>query len=106
MEVFVANADGSNVKQVTSFGNANWAPSYMPDSKRIIFASNHQSKRGYPFNLYTINEDGSNLEKVTAEKIFDAFAMFSPDGKKIVFCSNRNNNGTRDTNIFVADWVE
>jgi len=106
MEVFVANADGSNVKQVTSFGNANWAPSYMPDSKRIIFASNHQSKRGYPFNLYTINEDGSNLEKVTAEKIFDAFAMFSPDGKKIVFCSNRNNNGTHDTNIFVADWVE
>jgi TolB protein len=106
MEVFVANADGSNVKQVTNFGNANWAPSFMPDSKRIIFASNHQSKRGYPFNLYTINEDGSGLEKITAEKIFDAFAMFSPDGKKLVFCSNRNNGGTRDTNIFIADWVE
>jgi TolB protein len=106
MEVFVSDLDGNNVKQVTSFGNANWAPSYMPDSKRIIFASNHQSKRGYPFNLFTINEDGTNLEKVTAEKIFDAFAMFSPNGKKIVFCSNRNNGGTHDTNIFVADWVE
>ncbi|WP_460557758.1 TolB family protein [Ferruginibacter profundus] len=106
MEVFVSDLDGNNVKQVTSFGNANWAPSYMHDSKRIIFASNHQSKRGYPFNLFTINEDGTNLEKVTAEKIFDAFAMFSPDGKKIVFCSNRNNGGTHDTNIFVADWVE
>jgi len=106
MEVFVANADGSNVKQVTNFGNANWAPSFMHDGKRIIFASNHQSKRGYPFNLYTINEDGTNLEKVTAEKIFDAFAMFSPDGKKLVFCSNRNNGGTHDTNIFIADWVE
>lgn len=106
MEVFVANADGSNVKQVTAFGNANWAPAYLPDSKRIIFASNHQSKRGYPFNLYLINEDGSGLEKISAEKIFDAFPMFSPDGKKIVFCSNRNNGGTRDTNIFIADWVE
>jgi Tol biopolymer transport system component len=106
MEVFVANADGSNVKQVTNFGNANWAPSFMHDGKRIIFASNHQSKRGYPFNLFTINEDGTNLEKITAEKIFDAFAMFSPDGKKLVFCSNRNNGGTHDTNIFVADWVE
>lgn len=106
MEVFVAEADGKNVKQVTSFGNANWAPAYMPDSKRIIFASNHQSKRGYPFNLYTINEDGTNLEKITAEKIFDAFPMFSPDGKKIIFCSNRNNGGTHDTNIFIADWVE
>ncbi|MEN9569145.1 MAG: hypothetical protein RL172_376 [Bacteroidota bacterium] len=105
MEVFVADADGSNVKQVTSFGNANWAPAYMPDSKRIIFASNHQSKRGFPFNLFIINEDGSGLEKISKEKAFDAFPMFSPDGKKIVFCSNRNNGGTRDTNIFIADWV-
>ena len=106
MEVFTANADGSNVKQITHYGNANWAPAYMPDNKRIIFASNHQSKRGFPFNLYVINEDGSGLEKISAEKSFDAFPMFSPDGKKIIFCSNRNNGGTRDTNIFIADWVE
>ena len=106
MEVFIADADGSHVKQVTNFGNANWAPSFMHDGKRIIFASNHQSKRGYPFNLYTINSDCTKLEKITAEKIFDAFAMFSPDGKKLVFCSNRNNGGTHDTNIFIADWVE
>lgn len=106
MEVYIANADGSNVKQVTNFGMANWAPAYFPDSKRIIFASNHQSKRGFPFNLYTINEDGTGLEKISQERSFDAFPMFSPDGKKIIFCSNRNNGGTRDTNIFIADWVE
>lgn len=106
MEVYVANADGSNPQQITSYGQANWAPAYMPDSKRIIFASNHEYKRGYPFNLYTINEDGSNLQKISRDKGFDAFPMFSPDGKKIVFCSNRNNGGTRDTNVFVADWVE
>jgi TolB protein len=106
MEVWVANADGSNAKQVSTFGQANWAPAYMPDNKRIIFASNHEYKRGFPFNLYTMNEDGSGLTKISRDKGFDAFPMFSPDGKKIVFCSNRNNGGTRDTNIFVADWVE
>jgi Tol biopolymer transport system component len=106
MEVFIADTDGGHVKQVTSFGNANWAPAYMPDSKRIIFASNHQSKRGFPFNLFLINEDGKGLEKISEERSFDAFPMFSPDGKKIIFCSNRNNGGTRDTNIFIADWVE
>jgi len=106
MEVFVANADGSNVRQVTHFGQANWAPAFFPDGKRIIFASNQEYKRGFPFNLYSINEDGSNLQKITHEKIFDAFAMFSPNGEKIIFCSNRNNGGTRDTNIFIADWVE
>jgi TolB protein len=106
MEIWVANADGSNAHQVTSFGQANWAPAYLPDSKRIIFASNQEYKRGFPFNLYTINEDGSNLQKISRDKGFDAFPMFSPDGKKIVFASNRNNGGTHDTNIFIADWVE
>jgi len=106
MEIWVANADGSNAHQITSFGQANWAPAYLPDSKRIIFASNQEYKRGFPFNLYTINEDGSGLTKISRDKGFDAFPMFSPDGKKLVFCSNRNNGGTRDTNIFIADWVE
>ena len=106
MEVFVANADGSNARKVTSYGQANWAPAFLPDSKRIIFASNHEYKRGFPFNLYTINEDGTNLQKVSRDKGFDAFPMYSPKGKKIIFCSNRNNGGTRDTNVFIADWVE
>lgn len=106
MEVWVANADGSNARQVSSFGQANWAPAYMPDSKRIIFASNHEYKRGFPFNLYTMNEDGTNHTKISRDKGFDAFPMFSPNGKKLIFCSNRNNGGTRDTNIFIADWVE
>jgi Tol biopolymer transport system component len=106
MEVYVANVDGSNVKQVTRFGQANWAPYYMPDNKHIIFASNHEYKRGFPFNLYTINDDGTDLKKISHDNGFDAFPMFSPDGKKLIFCSNRNNGGTRDTNVFIADWAE
>lgn len=106
MEVWIANADGSNAHQVSSFGQANWAPVYMPDSKRIVFASNHEYKRGFPFNLYMMDEQGGSLTKISRDKGFDAFPMFSYDGKKVVFCSNRNNGGTRDTNIFIADWVE
>lgn len=106
MEVFVANADGSDIKQVTDLGNANWAPNWMPDGKRIIFASNHEYERGFPFNLYIINQDGSGLEKISHDGGFDAFPMFSPDGKRIMFSSNRNNHGTRETNVFIADWVE
>lgn len=106
MEVFVANADGSNVQQVTSLGQANWAPNWMPDGKRIIFASNHEYERGFPFNMYIINMDGTGLEKISHDGGFDAFPMFSPDGKKLIFSSNRNNHGTRETNVFIADWVE
>ena len=105
MEVWVADADGSNAKQITNLGNANWAPNFTPDSKHIIFCSNHEYKRGFPFNMYLTDLNGNGLEKISRDKGFDAFPMFSPDGKKIVFSSNRNNGGTRDTNLFIADWV-
>lgn len=105
MEVWIADADGKNAKQITQLGQANWAPNFMPDG-RVIFCSNYEYKRGFPFNMYTMNADGSNIVKISRDRGFDAFPMFSPDGKKIIFCSNRNNGGTRDTNIFVADWVE
>jgi TolB protein len=105
MEVYTADADGSNMKKETSLGQANWAPNYMPDGKRIIFASNHEYKRGFPFNMYILNPGGT-MEKISRDKGFDAFPMFSYDGRKLVFCSNRNNGGTRDTNIFLADWSE
>lgn len=106
MEVWVANADGTDAKQITSLGQANWAPNFTPDSKGIIFCSNHEYKRGFPFNMYLTDLNGKGLTKVSRDKGFDAFPMFSPNGKKIIFSSNRNNGGTRDTNLFLADWVQ
>lgn len=106
MEVFVANADGTNVRQVTHLGQANWAPNFTPDGKRIIFSSNHEYAKGFPFNIYMIDLDGKNLKKISRDNGFDAFPMFSPDGKKLIFSSNRNNGGTSDTNIFICDWVD
>lgn len=106
MEVYVANADGSNAKQITFLEQANWAPNFTPDSKHIIFCSNHEYKRGFPFNMYLTDINGKGLEKISRDRGFDAFPMFSPDGKKIIFASNRNNGGTHDTNLFVADWVD
>lgn len=105
MEVFIANADGSHARQITNLGQANWAPNFLPDG-RIIFCSNHEFKRGFPFNMYIINPDGSGLQKISHDSTFDAFPMISYDGKKIIFSSNRHNGGSHDTNIFIADWVQ
>jgi len=106
MELFICNADGSNLRQLTDLGKANWCPFFHPSGNKIIFASNHTSERGFPFNLYIINTDGSGLEQVTHDDTFDAFPVFSNNGKHLVFSSNRNNGGTRETNLFVADWQE
>ena len=106
MELYICNVDGSELKQITNLGNANWSPFFHPSGKKVIFSSNHKSERGFPFNLYMINIDGTGLEQITYDSAFDAFPMFSYDGKKLVFSSNRNNGGTRSTNMFIADWVE
>lgn len=106
MELYIANADGSDAKQITTLGNANWAPFFTPSGEKIIFSSNHNSQRGFPFNLFMINTDGSELEQITFDQTFDSFPMFSPDGKYLVWASNRFNGGNRDTNLFVAEWIE
>jgi len=106
MEIYTCNVDGSDLKQITDLGKANWAPFYHPSGEKIIFSSNHAAERGYSFNLFMINIDGTGLEQITTESEFNAFPMFSFDGKQLVFSSNRNNGGDRSTNIFVADWVD
>ena len=104
MELFICNADGSDLKQLTHLGNANWSPFFHPSGKKILFSSNFEAKRGFPFNLYLIDIDGKNLERVTHGETFDAFPVFSNDGAKLIFSSNRNNGGGRDTNLFIAEW--
>lgn len=104
MEIFVCNVDGSDMKQITSLGGANWAPYFHPDGTKIIFSSNHHTESGRIFNLFSINLDGAGLEQITFDPTFDSFPMFSPDGKYFIFASNRNNGGTRDTNLFLAEW--
>ncbi|RMF24051.1 MAG: hypothetical protein D6765_12260 [Bacteroidetes bacterium] len=106
MELFVCNVDGSDMRQITNLGGANWAPYFHPSGKKVLFASNHHSESRRQFNIFAINLDGTGLEQITFDDAFDAFPMFSYDGKYLAFSSNRNNGGTRSTNVFVAEWVE
>lgn len=105
MELYTCNVDGSDLKQVTNLGSANWAPFFTPDGKKVIFSSNHKLK-GYHFNLWMCKLDGSDLEQITFDPSFDAFPVFSPDGKHLIFSSNRNNGGGHDTNLFYAEWKD
>lgn len=122
LEIYVANADGSDARQITYLGGANFAPFFDPGSDRILFSSNHLSPRGPEFDIFSIGRDGTGLERITYSAGFDGFPMFSPDGKQLAFSSNRRDvikqadgsdvyratgtvAGARDTNVFVVDWV-
>lgn len=110
LNIFVMDVDGSNQRQVTDLPGANWAPFFHPDGERILFSTNHHTldDGGREFDIFMIGVDGSNLTRITHSGTFDAFPMFSFDGSKLVFSSNRNADRTpsRDTNVFIADWIE
>jgi TolB protein len=116
MEIAVCKRDGSGFRQVTKNGAANFAPYWLPDDKRLLFASNWEGaelaqktgdrKAARLFKLYLVNEDGTGIERVTNSSEFDSFPMFSPDGRHLVWASNRYNQKPGETNLFVAEWVD
>jgi Tol biopolymer transport system component len=107
LELYVANADGSEATQLTYLNAASFAPYWHPSGKRIVFSSNYGDPKGREFDLWAIDVDGTNLERVTHAPGFDGFPMFSPDGKTLAFASNRATApGARDTNVFLTRWVD
>ena len=104
VELWVMNADGSDQRQITRLGGANFGPSWTPDGKGIIFSSNHKYPRSSNFDLYIVSLDGSGLKQITTDAGFDGFPMFSPDGKKLIWGAGRYARGQREVNLFIADW--
>jgi Tol biopolymer transport system component len=104
MELWVANGDGSNAKQITDYGCASFAPTFTPDGKKILFSSNKHACDSRSFELYMVNPDGSGLEQVTNFGGFTSFPEYSPDGKTLVFASDYKATGNYEFNIFTADW--
>jgi len=106
LEIWVADRDGSNARQITFLDAASFAPSFFPSGDRVIFSSNHGSAGPREFDLWAVDVDGTDLEQITFTPEFDGFPLFSPDGTRLVFASNRHHRKAGETNIFVARWVD
>ncbi len=104
MEIVVSDAGGANPRTITNFGCASFAPTFTPDGKKILFASNKHECDGRKFELFMINLDGTGLEQVTSFGGFTSFPEFSPDGKTLVFCSDKGAKDRYEFNIFTAKW--
>lgn len=104
LDIYIANADGTQVERLTDNGKANFGPYWHPSGEFIIFASNMNAPKGRNFDLYTINVTTKKIEQITFNASFDGFPMFSYDGARLVFASNRNNSRRGETNIFLCDW--
>ncbi len=107
LEIFVADADGSNARQVTNNGKANFGPYFTPDGGAVLFSSNHHMESGRVFDIFRVDLETLAVERITHnDESFDGFPMFSWSGRRLAFASNRFNGAPYDTNVFVADWID
>jgi dipeptidyl aminopeptidase/acylaminoacyl peptidase len=79
--VFLARSNGSGRVQLTRGDKSAEAPSFTPDGRYVVFASERGGKR----NLYRVAVDGGEAEPLSAWKGAMAAYQISPDGKWIAF---------------------
>jgi Tol biopolymer transport system component len=80
-EIVTADADGSNIKQLTTTKGYDAEATVSPDGKKIIFTS----MRDGDLDLYSMDKNGKNVKRLTDELGYDGGAFFSPDSKQIVY---------------------
>lgn len=81
-DIYVADADGKNLKRITTDAADDFAPSWSPDGKQIAFNNRTDGKP----EVWIINEDGTGLKRITFSKGFKSYnPSWSPDGKQIAY---------------------
>ena len=90
-EIYVMDADGGNLQNLTNNPNDDKNPSWSPDGKRIAFASWDGKFINFvvDFEIYVMDADGDNLQNLTNNPNDDRSPSWSPDGERIVFVSHR-----------------
>jgi Tol biopolymer transport system component len=110
-QLYVANANGKNVEQVTDLNHMGGRSSWSPDGTKLAFYRGPAGDR----DIYVINVDGSGLQRLTNGGD-NLGPSWSPDGNWIAFTSFRDGNneiyvvrpdGSRETRLtsnFISDW--
>jgi uncharacterized repeat protein (TIGR03803 family) len=87
-EIYVMNADGSGVTNLTNNPSQDDNPAWSPDGTRIAF----DSDRSGSTEIFLMNADGSGATSLTSDYSIDTGPAWSPDGARIAFASNRDGN--------------
>ena len=97
-EVFVANADGSNARNLTNHPAFDGWPAWAPDGRYIAFASNRNSS----YQIFVMNADGSNVRLLANTEGRGTAPKWSVDGKHIYFSICKNVDFGNECEIFAA----
>ena len=97
-EVFVANADGSNARNLTNHPAFDGWPAWSPDGRNIAFASNRNSS----YQIFVMNADGSNVRLLANTDGRATSPKWSKDGQHIYFPICKNVDFGNECEIFAA----
>ena len=98
-EVFLADADGSNPRNITNNPAFDGWPAWSPDGSRIAFASNRGNQN---YQIYTMRPDGSDVRLVAATEGRGTAPKWAPDGKTIYFTMCAKSAFSTDCQIYAA----
>lgn len=85
-QLYLINADGTGLVQLTDTQQFNWSPYPSPDGKHVVFA--HRGTGD--FEIYMLDIETKKVTRLTYHPKFDSYPVFSPDGKTLAFTSNRD----------------
>jgi TolB protein len=103
-EIYIAKADGTDLKRITQSPGMDAHPCWTPDGKRIVFTTD----RWGGLELASTDRDGGDVQRITHSAGMDAYPAVSPDGQWLAFVSGRDGNfeiyiskidGTKPRNI-------
>ncbi len=80
-DIYVVNADGSGLTQLTDDAGNEFLPSWSPDGQLILFVSDHDGDS----DIYVMNADGSGLTRLTHSREHEMFPNWSLNGQRIMF---------------------
>ncbi|MBN1669371.1 MAG: protein kinase [Anaerolineales bacterium] len=104
-QIWLANADGSDARQITNTQQGACQPDWSPDGQRIVFISpcNGYQEVYQDASLFIINADGTGLTPLATVGGGDFDPDWSPDGSKILFTSLRTGDRPQ---IFVLELAD
>jgi len=88
-DIYVMDADGSNIRRLTREPGFDATPAWSPDGSRIAFMSSRDDKSRS--EIYVMTVDGSKAWRLTHDKKGAGRPAWSPDGERIAFASTRSN---------------
>ncbi len=82
--LYIANSDGTNLRQLTDNGRNNYLPAWSPNGGQIAYVSG--GSNGFDSHeIYVINADGSDVKRVSGCNLTAVVARWSPNGTQLVF---------------------